>query len=174
MDEKFGEQGSGRAAPPLCRHAEELLIVHLSLCLPSPSSRKKRDHVTAASQNCVAHRSPLIQSQAEHSTDHELGYSSEQQTSSLMLRALLLLRAKGSLPCSAPVPACPLPNTPHCLQGGEKVNPFHPFDHVVNADVTLVIDVVRIIFLLAFLVFLKSSSSSNRSCRQKVTAHQNN
>ena len=51
------------------------------------------------------------------------------------------------------------------------MNPFH---HVVNADVTLVIDVVRIIFLLAFLVFLKSSSSSNRSCRQKVRAHQSN
>lgn len=41
-------------------------------------------------------------------------------------------------------------------------------------DVTLVIDVVRIIFLLAFLVFLKSSSSSNRSCRQEATEHQSN
>lgn len=126
---------------------------------------------TAASQNSAAHRSPLIQSQAEHSTAHELGYSSEQQASSLMARVLLLLRAKGSLLCSAPVPASPLPNPPHCLQRGEKVNPFHPFDHAVNADVTLPIDVVRLIFLLAFLVFLKSSSSSNRSCRQKVTVH---
>lgn len=150
-------------------------MVHPSLCQPSPSSERGREEtVTAAGQNCVVHRSSLIRSQAKHSTDCELGYSSEQQANSLMARGLpLLLRAKGSLPCSAPVPASP-PNPPHSQQEGEEVNPFHPFDHIVNADVTLVIDVVRIIFLLAFLVFLKSSSSSNRSCRQKVTSHQSN
>lgn len=122
----------------------------------------------------VARRSSFIRSQAKHSTDRELGYSSEQQGNSLMARGFpLLFRAKGSLPCSAQVPATPQP-APHSLQGGEEVNPFYPFDDVGNTDVTLVIDVVRIIFLLAFLVFLKSSSSSNRSCKQKVTAHQSN
>lgn len=67
------------------------------------------------------------------------------------------------------------PKTQSCsLQGGEKFSLFHCFEHIGNMDVTLVIDVVRIIFLLAFLVFLKSSSSSNRSCRQETTEHQSN
>lgn len=87
----------------------------------------------------------------------------------------ILLRAKGSIACSAPVPATPCPEIqPLLCREGRKLSPFHPFDHIGNADVTLVIDVVRIIFLLAFLVFLKSSSSSNRSCGQEATARQSN
>jgi len=64
-------------------------------------------------------------SQAKHSTDHELGYSPEQQVNSLRTRGLApLLRAKGSLPGSAPVPeSLPKPSLLPARRGGSESLP---------------------------------------------------
>lgn len=89
--------------------------------LPPPGGVKEQ-RWCHSSDRTITHRS-AAQSQAKHGTGHEPGYGSGQHANPVKAGGFpILLRAKGSITCSAPLPASPpTQKSSPTLQGGEEV-----------------------------------------------------